>query len=200
MNDKYVIAITFMLMILISVMMVLEVMISRRISEAEKRLEHKIDGLFIYPEASASDATETDATVSDATQMDAEVIMSVGNAFDTPTDAHIEPVNDVVEEIATEATKTDSEASEGCYIGTYELTAYIATGNPCADGRYPQTGYTVACNDSRLWHHTIMIDGYGQYYVHDTGGMASNVIDVFVGSYSEAIQFGRRKAEVYIID
>lgn len=86
------------------------------------------------------------------------------------------------------------------YMGEYELTAYIATGNPCADGVYPQVGYTVASNDPNLWHRWIRIEGYGDYYVHDTGGMATNVIDIFVSSYDEAIQFGRRNAEVYIID
>jgi 3D (Asp-Asp-Asp) domain-containing protein len=30
--------------------------------------------------------------------------------------------------------------------------------------------------------------------------MANNVIDVFVGSYNEAIQLGRRKAKVYIVE
>lgn len=85
-------------------------------------------------------------------------------------------------------------------VGGYELTAYIATGNPCADGKYPSTWYTVACNDPSLWHKTIHIEGYGDFYVHDTGGMASNVIDIFVGSYDEAIQFGRRYAEVYVYD
>lgn len=86
------------------------------------------------------------------------------------------------------------------YMGNYELTAYIATGNPCADGVYPQVGYTAACNDPDLWHKWVHIEGYGDYYIHDTGGMASNVIDIFVSSYDEAIQFGRRQGEVYIID
>lgn len=86
------------------------------------------------------------------------------------------------------------------YMGNYELTAYIATGNPCADGVYPQVGYTAACNDPNLWHKWVHIEGYGDYYIHDTGGMASNVIDIFVGSYDEAIQFGRQKGEVYIVD
>lgn len=87
------------------------------------------------------------------------------------------------------------------YVGNYQLTAYIATGNPCADGAYPQTGYTVACNDPNLWHKWIYIEGYGTYYVHDTGGMPSNyIIDIFMGSYSEAIQFGRRSADVYIVN
>jgi 3D (Asp-Asp-Asp) domain-containing protein len=86
------------------------------------------------------------------------------------------------------------------YVGEYELTAYIATGKPCADGKYPRAGVTVASNDANLWHKCVYIEGYGVFYVHDRGGMSNNVIDVFVDSYDEAIQFGRRKAEVYVID
>lgn len=96
--------------------------------------------------------------------------------------------------------KQEEQIVKEVYMGEYELTAYIATGNPCADGVYPQVNYTVASNDPSLWHKWIRIEGYGDYYVHDTGGMATNVIDIFMGSYDEAIQFGRRKAEVYIID
>ena len=86
------------------------------------------------------------------------------------------------------------------YVGEYELTAYIATGNVCADGVYPCAGVTVASNDPNLWHKNIYIEGYGVFYVHDRGGMSRNVIDVFVDSYDEAIQFGRRKAKVYVIE
>ena len=85
-------------------------------------------------------------------------------------------------------------------VGEYELTAYVSTGNACADGKMPCEGVTVASNDPKLWHKCIFIEGYGMFYVHDTGGMANNVIDVFVGSYDEAIQFGRRNASVYVID
>lgn len=111
----------------------------------------------------------------------------------------------VSEDVVAAAVKEDIEIvpfaeSTGEYIGTFELTAYCATGNPCADGAYPQVGYTVACNDSRLWHHWIYIEGYGTFYVHDTGGMASNVIDIFMGSYDECIQFGRRSANIYYAD
>lgn len=86
------------------------------------------------------------------------------------------------------------------YFGSMQMTAYVATGNPCADGSYPVTGWTVACNDKRLWHKTIYIEGCGTRYVHDTGGMASNVLDLFVGSLGEAYQIGRRNVEVYIVE
>ena len=95
------------------------------------------------------------------------------------------------------ATSTDASSSSGQFLGTYELTAYIATGNPCASGVYPTVGRTVACNSIPLGT-TIYIEGYGTYVVEDTGGMGGGVIDVFVGSYDEAIQFGRRSANVYL--
>lgn len=114
-----------------------------------------------------------------------------------------EPEPEVEVEAAYEEPEVVEDVGEPIgisYVGTYELTAYIATGNPTADGSMPSTGYTAACNDPALWHKWIHIEGYGDYYVHDTGGMSSNVIDIFVGSYDEAIQFGRRSAEVYIIE
>lgn len=84
------------------------------------------------------------------------------------------------------------------YIGNYELTAYTWTGNPCANGNYPTSGYTVACNSLPLGTR-IHIDGYGDYVVEDRGGMAGNVIDIYMDSYDACIQFGRRSAEVYVI-
>ncbi len=84
-------------------------------------------------------------------------------------------------------------------VGSYQLTAYIATGSPCASGVYPTVNHTVACNSLPLGTR-IYIEGYGEYVVEDTGGMGGGVIDVFVGSYGEAISFGRRSANVYIIE
>ena len=92
------------------------------------------------------------------------------------------------------------EEPESDYYGYFELTAYTWTGNPCADGVYPSSGYTAACNDPGLWHKWVYIEGYGTYYIHDTGGMASNVIDIYMDSYDSCIQFGRRTANVYIVN
>ena len=121
-----------------------------------------------------------------------------------PEIGELSSFNSVVGEMLGEDDKEPSRTSQttqnGEYAGCYELTAYIATGNPCADGDYPEVEHTAACNDPALWHRWIHIEGYGDYYVHDTGGMASNVIDIFMGSYDEAINFGRREAEVYIIE
>ena len=95
---------------------------------------------------------------------------------------------------------TEEKKPEMTLVGVYELTAYEATGNCCADGEYPRTNYTAACNDPNLWHKRIFIEGMGTYYVHDTGGMASNVIDIYMGDYDTCIQFGRRTANVYVYE
>ena len=129
--------------------------------------------------------------------------------YQSATDATIKEMMEDVEEIKLEKEVNESdlhkeeqtkEEIKGEYVGVYELTAYIATGNPCADGSYPQSHYTAACNDPSLWHKWVHIDGYGDYYICDRGGMANNVIDIFVDSYDEAIQFGRRSAGVSIIN
>lgn len=86
------------------------------------------------------------------------------------------------------------------YFGTMATTGYLATGCPCADGNYPSTGWTVACNDSRLWHKKIYIEGIGIRYVHDRGGMPLNVLDVFVGSLDEAYSITSYNRKVYIVE
>lgn len=139
-----------------------------------------------------------------------------------PLEAQISPFTDITEEICQYDSESQINAptdviDEVCiytdgelegtindpqltYAGTYELTAYTATGNRCADGSYPQTNYTAASNDPKLWHKWIYVEGVGDVYVHDTGGMPSYVIDIYMGSYSECIQFGRRSGEVYIYE
>ena len=178
------------------IMVAIIVLICRTTYKLDK-LQKRLDQLAKFeplPVATATDATVTDATVTDATATEATPA--------EPSDEEI--VIELLDEYKTTETETatpaepEPEEPERVYAGNYELTAYIATGNPCADGVYPQTGFTAASNDPKLWHKTIEVEGYGTYYVHDTGGMSSNVIDIFVGSYDEAVQFGRRSADVYI--
>lgn len=96
---------------------------------------------------------------------------------------------------------TEMSSPEGMtYYSNMELTAYVWTGNPCADGVYPAEGFTAACNDPNLWHKWVYIDGVGLRYIHDTGGMASNVIDIYLESYDACVSFGRQTANVYILE
>ena len=169
-------------MIVFSLLVVIAI-VTIKFTDRLNTIESKVDLLTRQNENHHNIET---STVNDATPEEPQnVEIELRPEYASPDDAI---------EVTTEVKTSNNE-----YIGCYELTAYVATGNPCADGIYPEVGYTVACNDSRLWHKWIHIEGYGNYFVHDTGGMTDNVIDIFVSSYDEAIQFGRRTADVYII-
>lgn len=88
---------------------------------------------------------------------------------------------------------------DSSYVGTYELTAYTWTGNPCANGEYPTSGYTVACNSLPIGTR-VYIEGVGERVVEDTGGMGGGVVDIYMDSYDSCIQFGRQSANVYVIE
>lgn len=83
------------------------------------------------------------------------------------------------------------------------LTAYSpAVGTRTASGAKATAGRTVAVDPNVIpmgWW--IYIDGIGYRRAEDTGGaVKGNKIDVFLGSESEAIQFGRKRGRtVYII-
>lgn len=85
------------------------------------------------------------------------------------------------------------------YLGNYQLTAYEWTGNPCANGNYPTEGYTIASNTLPIGTR-VYIEGIGERTVEDTGGMAGNVIDVYLGDPSACVQFGRQNAAVYVLE
>lgn len=166
---------------------VLAIRFTDRMDQQERKIEQLEDQINemkeLHTQTDADQETTEEAEIDEATP-------------DEPTEVSIE----VRKEFQTEEQTTEAPEPKKIYVGQYELTAYIETGSPCADGVYPLVGWTVASNDPQLWHKKIFIEGYGEYYVHDTGGMSINVIDVFVGSYEEAIQFGRRSADVYIIE
>lgn len=81
------------------------------------------------------------------------------------------------------------------YAETYEVTAYTHTGSVMANGEYPHVG-AVASNDFPLG--TVLNINGSNYVVKDR--MAYNgVIDIFVDSYDEAISFGRKYLNVYVV-
>lgn len=149
------------------------------------------------------DKLEADlATPAEPQEVEIEICECYKKEEATPGDAS-EPQEDTEEaEPAPEPTEVPEAKEEASgeleYAGIFELTAYPETGNPCANGSYPTTGYTVASNYFPLGTR-IYIEGMGEYVVEDTGGMASNVIDIYMGDYDTCIEFGRRQAGIYIV-
>lgn len=121
---------------------------------------------------------------------------------DTP-EGTPEPQRDTREDEVAPMPTPEPEAQEEAsrkleYAGIFELTAYAWTGNTCANGNYPTAGYTVASNYFPLGT-KIYIEGMGEYTIEDRGGMADNVIDIYMEDSGTCIEFGRRQAGVYVI-
>lgn len=99
------------------------------------------------------------------------------------------------EEIAEESPEEELE-----YLGTFEATAYEWTGNPCANGNYPEVGYTVACNSLPLGT-TVYIEGVGYRVVEDRGAEwhGSNWMDLYLGDVDSCYDWGVRSVDVYVV-
>lgn len=133
---------------------------------------------------------------------------SVTPAWDMPKDASCEAQNAVYAEEAEEIEEvdenTDSVDESGNeileYIGSFDMTAYEWTGSPCANGNYPEVGYTVACNSLPLGT-TVYIEGVGYRVVEDRGAEwhGSNWMDLYLGDVDSCYEWGVRSVDVYIV-
>ena len=103
-----------------------------------------------------------------------------------------------VTEPTAKSTVSSNSLKSGTDLGTYRLTAYEWTGNPCANGNYPKKGYTVAANDLPLGT-KIYIEGHGIFTVEDRGGFSGKTLDIYLGDVDECDQFGVKYANVKII-
>lgn len=148
-------------------------------------------------EATTETETETETkAIETETNVDKDEIKetSIVTETETPSEDVTEPSEDFTEEVE----EVYTEGTNGSYLGYYELTAYTHTGNCMANGEYPYVG-ACACNSLELGT-VVYIEGYGTFTVCDRGGMPDNVIDIFMDTYDECVEFGRRGADVYIVE
>ena len=84
---------------------------------------------------------------------------------------------------------------------TFEATAYTWTGNRTATGTWPSRG-TVAVDPEVIPLGTnLYIEGYGEAVAEDTGGaIQGQIIDLYMDSYQECIEWGRRQVEVRVME
>lgn len=92
------------------------------------------------------------------------------------------------------------------YLGEYTLTAYCGCyhcsggwGNKTSTGTTCKAGRTIAVDPMVIpYGSTVRINGH-DYIAEDCGGaIKGNRIDVYFDRHSEAIEFGRQKAKVYL--
>lgn len=139
------------------------------------------------------------------------MIAQAASVASQPPEAEIAPVIEETyeeeaileeEEIAQEIEEAEPVEAEPEleYIGTFEMTAYEWTGYPCANGRYPEVGYTVACNSLPLGTQ-VYIEGVGYRVVEDRGAdwHADNWMDLYLGDVASCYEWGIRTVDVYIV-
>ena len=121
----------------------------------------------------------------------------VPGAYDGLTTKEIEQL-----EAEREASRMiDQEVSRGAErVMMMESTAYTWTGQQTASGTWPAVG-TVAVDPQVIPLGTkLYIEGYGPAVALDTGGdIQGQIIDLYMDSYQECIEWGRRQVEVKII-
>ena len=85
-------------------------------------------------------------------------------------------------------------------LGSWLLTAYGWTGNRCADGSWPEVGWSVATNSLPLGS-MVYISGYGVKKITDRGpsNMPSFWLDVYLGDEQTCIDFGEKYSEVFLL-
>ena len=96
---------------------------------------------------------------------------------------------------ALEAEKPKLEFWASC-----QITAYEHTGNPCANGKMPSKGYTVANNVLPLGT-KVYIEGIGYRTVEDRGASwhQSNWFDEYLHDPSACDAFGVQWHDVYLV-
>ena len=94
------------------------------------------------------------------------------------------------------------QPSRGRAVRTHnmEATAYTWTGSRTATGTWPSRG-TVAVDPRVIpLGSELYVEGYGPTVAADTGGdIKGQRIDLYMESYEEAIQFGRRQVLVEVL-
>lgn len=94
----------------------------------------------------------------------------------------------------------DDPLAEYTYLGDYLTTAYTHTGSCCADGSYPEAGYSVATNVLPFGT-TLYISGVGMRTVTDRGprSMPDEWLDIFMDGYSECVSYGMQTRGVWVV-
>ena len=111
-------------------------------------------------------------------------------------DTTVYDVDDDYDTVQSQPASNNYETYNQSYSGTYIITAYTWTGNTMANGEYPYVG-CAASSDFPIGT-TLYIEGIGTYVVNDVCP-TSGVIDLYMNTYDECIQFGRKSANVYVI-
>ena len=81
---------------------------------------------------------------------------------------------------------------------TAVVTAYVATGHPCANGKMPAVGHTVAIPRGLPLGTRVLINGHWYVGEDRTAKKFDGRIDIFMASKREAVLWGKQTLTVTI--
>lgn len=136
-------------------------------------------------------ATEIPAAAETPAAVEISAAAETPAVAETPTAAETPSVSETPNSISEAGAKT-----------ILNCTAYTATGNATASGVMPQANHTIASWSGLPFGTKIYIPSIGKTYtVEDRGGaVTEGIIDIYMDTYDECIQFGRQYLEAYITD
>ena len=155
--------------------------------------------------------TTTDEVVT-TTEPTVEIVETI--VVTEPT-IETEPIIEVTEPIVetepvevTEPEETETNELGTTYLGEFKLTAYCACSKCCgksdgitATGTKATQGRTIAVDPKLIpYGSEVIINGH-TYVAEDCGGaIKSKKIDIYFDSHREALNFGVRYADVYLVN
>lgn len=116
------------------------------------------------------------------------------------TDILVQPQNQVIAMGESFSVSRGGQRFDFREARNMESTAYTYTGNRTATGVYPAVGMVAV--DPRVipLGSKMYIEGYGYATATDTGGaIKGNKIDLFMETYSQCMNWGRRNVKVYLL-
>jgi uncharacterized protein YabE (DUF348 family)/3D (Asp-Asp-Asp) domain-containing protein len=145
----------------------------------------------VKPVETAPVVTE-ETTQTTPTQVETPVVTT---PVETP--AVVTPTESSVTNNKTQTT----EIPEGAVKMTLNCTAYTATGNATESGVMPQANHTIAAWSGLPFGTKVYIPALNTTFtVEDRGGaVTQGIIDIYMDSYEECIQFGRQNLEAYVV-
>lgn len=132
-----------------------------------------------------------------------EIEVATAEDYEEVGDESLQEEEQLEEIIEEDVVMVDEEEESAgmIYLGEYQITAYEWTGNPCANGNYPEEGYTVACN-SLPFGTVVYIEGIGYRTVEDRGAEwhSDQWIDIYMGDVWTCNQFGVQYLNVWVVE
>lgn len=102
--------------------------------------------------------------------------------------------------LSREWVSSDNPKDGTSYLGNWKTTAYTWTGYRCADGSWPQSGYSAACN-SLPFGSVVYVSGVGKLTITDRGpsSMPGEWLDIYMDSYTDCVNYGVQYRDVYLV-